>query len=414
MTDGEMSRLPRVGVICGGVLKEVPNPEKLDLKTLESLVGANTGNLAFTYPIDVLIDNPVERIPWDFDIKTARQRYDVLWFACANMIGSHCDLGWVSDHLEKADLPVIAVGLGAQTQSIRSHDLKINPGTLRWLLTLERLSPSSCNIFCRGSYTDSMLKRVQVGFSTAGCCPSLFISSDASLGQSIATRALSPEHAKKPLAVYSGFIGNQSLYPLEQSLVHLLEQDGDPGIYISQHGGTLLSLGDERFRGQLSESELLHAKTMIKPQTSMEDFLHWCKIHARSFFSVDEWLRVLQHYSYSCGMRFHGNMLSLQAGIPSVCITIDSRTEELCQSCLVPSMTAFEFSHVTREVLHRVFRVRFNPDEFDFNRVMMARKLMSFLLANNVSPSLHLQTIATGQTASSALVEVDKRAPALV
>jgi hypothetical protein len=389
-----MPKLPRVGIICTGVLKEVPNPQDFDLKNLEFLVGANTGNLAFTYPIDLLIENNVEQISWDFDIETARERYDVLWFACANTIGSHVDLGWVSDHLEKAGLPVIAVGLGAQNRSVSNLDMNINPGTLRWLKTLEALSLSSSNIFCRGEYTDSLLKRQKAGYSTAGCCPSLFISPDPSLGQTIFDNRHNPVRNQQPFAVYSGFIGNQSLYPLEQSLAQILDQDGTPGLYISQHGKTLLSLGEKRFLDQLPNDEILKAKAMIRPNDSHHDFLHWCDLHARSFYSIDRWLDTLQNYGFSCGMRFHGNMLSLQAGVPSLCIMIDSRTEELCQSCSVPSMSAFEFSRVNPEVLHRVFDVRFDPEEFDRNRALKARKLMSFLLANNLTPSLHLQKIA--------------------
>jgi len=390
-----MPKLPRVGIICAGVLKEVPNPQDLDLKTLEYLVGANTGNLAFTYPIDLLIDNSVERISWNFDIDKARERYDILWFACANMIGSHADLGWVSDHLEKAGLPVIAVGLGAQNRSIQNMDIEINPGTLRWLKTLETLSPSSSNIFCRGDYTDSLLKRAKTGYSTAGCCPSLFISADPKLGETIFGNRHDPVLDQQPFIVYSGFIGNKTLYPLEQSLVQVLNHTKSPGIYISQHGHTLLSLAEKRFRDQLSNDELLKVKTMIRPDDSNQDFLHWCNLHARTFYSIDDWLNALKQYSFSCGMRFHGNMLSLQAGVPSLCITIDSRSEEMCKSCLVPSMNAFEFSSVNPETLHRIFDARFNSEEFDQNRALKARKLISFLLANNLSPSLHLQKIAS-------------------
>jgi hypothetical protein len=400
-----MPQLPRVGIICAGVLKEVPNPQDLDLKTLEHHVGANTGNLAFTYPIDLLIENSLERIPWDFDIEKARERYDILWFACANMIGSHADLGWVSEHLEKAGLPVVAVGLGAQNRSIRNIDMKINPGTLRWLKTLESLSPSSSNIFCRGEYTDSLLKHRKTGYSTSGCCPSLFISPDPKLGQTIYDNRHDPSRRQQPFAVYSGFIGNQTLYPLEQSLVQLLDLHASPGIYISQHGDTLLSLAEKRFRDLLPNEEIFKAKAMIRPNDSHRDFFRWCDLHARSFYSIDRWLDVLERYSFSVGMRFHGNMLSLQAGIPSLCITIDSRTEEMCKSCLVPSMNAFEFSRVNPEILHRVFDVRFDPEKFDSNRALKARQFISFLLANNLSPSLHLQKIANSYLDSPAVLK---------
>jgi hypothetical protein len=135
---------------------------------------------------------------------------------------------------------------------------------------------------------------------------------------------------------------------------------------------------------------------MIKPELSTADFHAWCLKHAKSFFMLDEWMATLKSFSLSTGMRFHGNMLTLQSGVPAVCFTIDSRTEELCQSCMVPSITTLELSSVTKEILWQMFFDRFNPIVFDANRSMMARKLMSFLLANDLTPSKHLQDIALG------------------
>jgi hypothetical protein len=273
-------------------------------------------------------------------------------------------------------------------------NMKINPGTMRWLKTLEDLSPSLTNIFCRGDYTDSLLKSYKLSRSTSGCCPSLFISPNPNLGQTIYSNRHNPVRNQQPFVVYSGFIGNKSLYPLEQSLIQLLDPNPTPGLYISQHGKILLSLCEKRFLNQLSNEEIGNAKAMIRPNDSDDNFIHWCDVHTRSFYSVDMWLHALHDYSFACGMRFHGNMLSLQAGVPSLCITIDSRTEEMCKSCLVPSMTAFEFTRVNPEIVHRVFDVRFDPGKFDRNRASKARKFISFLLANNLSPSLHLLNIA--------------------
>jgi hypothetical protein len=401
-----MTDLPRVGVVCAGVLKEVPEQEKHDFDVLEKLVGANTGNLAFTYPIDRLIDNSIEPLPWNFDIEKARERYDILWFACANMIGSHAELGWVADHLEAAGLPVIAVGLGAQSRSITNMNVSIQPGTLRWLKVVERLSASESNIFCRGEYTDSILKLHHISHSQSGCCPSLFISSNPALGATIFKNRHDPEYNQQPFAVYSGFIGNKSLYPLEQSLARLIDHHSPNGIYISQHGGTLLRLSEQRFHEQLSDNEIASAKTMILPMASNDEFLQWCQLHMRAFYSLDTWIDTIKSYRFACGMRFHGTMVSLQAGTPSLCITIDSRTEEMCKSCMVPSMNAFEFSSVNPSVLYRVFDVRYKAQKFDENRASKAREFISFLTANNLSPSLHLQKIASGSGDSADVPEL--------
>lgn len=406
-----MPALPRVGIVCSGVLKEVSNPENRTLKELVQLVGSNTGNLAFTYPIDKLINNSVEVIPWDFDIELARERYDILWFACANMIGSHADLGWVADHLEKAGLPVIAIGLGAQNRTIADLDLPIQPGTLRWLDTLEKLSPSSCNIFCRGDYTDNLLKSQGISHSIPGCCPSLFISPDVNLGQTIFKNRHNPVLLKQPFTIYSGFIGNSTLFALEESLARLAHLHGLNGLYVSQHDPTLLGLSEQRFRETMREEDILRAKNMIQPTSSQEEFLQWSRRHMRAFYSLEAWLDEVKNFRFASGMRFHGNMISLQAGVPSLCISIDSRTEELCHSCQLPSMNAFEFSTVDPKTLYHVFDARYNPTTFDQNRSAKAAVFLSFLIANNLSPSLHLQKIAYSSIAKVQLPEIRQASP---
>lgn len=389
-----MPKLARVGVVCANVLKEVPDPDACDLATLERLVGSNTGNLAFSYPVDLLLDNPIERIPWNFDIAKARERYDVLWFACANMIGPHVNLNWVSDHLAKASIPVVAVGLGAQSRSTNTYLLPVPEGTLKWLKTLQSLSPSEINIFCRGDYTDSLLKERGISNSIAGCCPSLFISPALSLGSAILGNRQEVEVNRRPIAVYSGFIGNTSLYQLERSLIRLVDQGEPSGIYISQHGSTLLGLSEPRLRDTLRPEDILKAKEMILPEASHEEFLQWCNQYMKAFYSLDKWVDELKGCSFSCGMRFHGNMIALQAGIPSLCVTIDSRTEEMCASCQAPSFKANEFTSVNKDLLYQIFDSRFNAKQFDSNRSLKARQLAAFLLANGLSPSHHLRSIA--------------------
>jgi hypothetical protein len=64
-------------------------------------------------------------------------------------------------------------------------------------------------------------------------------------------------------------------------------------------------------RDLLSSEPIQEAKEMIKPELSDVDFLAWCQQHAKSFFTVDEWMTTLKDSGFSTGMHFHGNMLSL-------------------------------------------------------------------------------------------------------
>ncbi|MDE7204669.1 MAG: polysaccharide pyruvyl transferase family protein [Lachnospiraceae bacterium] len=66
----------------------------------------------------------------------------------------------------------------------------------------------------------------------------------------------------------------------------------------------------------------------------------YIKAKGRIFFDWDEWhdYLVKEQFSLSVGCRFHGNMMSLLAGIPALWITHDSRTYELCEAMCLPSV----------------------------------------------------------------------------
>ena len=61
--------------------------------------------------------------------------------------------------------------------------------------------------------------------------------------------------------------------------------------------------------------------------------------HVHTSDSVHSWMFGIRDISFSTGLRLHGNMCSLQCGIPAAWIYHDSRTEELCKTMGLPFMS---------------------------------------------------------------------------
>ncbi len=87
------------------------------------------------------------------------------------------------------------------------------------------------------------------------------------------------------------------------------------------------------------------------------------------------------------GPRIHGVMLAIQAGIPAICIAIDSRTEELCQTMKIPYILRQDFPEgLQKQDLLKIFSAQFDPDEFDKNRLLLAHNFRIFLKNNKILP----------------------------
>lgn len=98
-------------------------------------------------------------------------------------------------------------------------------------------------------------------------------------------------------------------------------------------------------------------------------------------------------FDFVVGPRIHGIMLALQAGVPALCIAIDSRTKELCETMKVPYVMAADIrSGLTRRDLLKYFH--FDPDEFDANRKMLAQRFVHFMESNKIKPDASLYGIA--------------------
>ena len=357
---------------------------------LFAYIGHNNGNLAFVHALQQHVQGEISYYPWTTPAATLKAEVDLLVMPCANQLGGHSDLGALGRTLDAADVPVVAIGLGAQATDME-HDVELTPGTLAWLQTLARLRPTDApNIYVRGPYTERQVHRLGVPGVVMGGCPSLFINPRPDLGQRLQAAA---EQMPRSLCVAAAHQSWAKCAPIEQQLVSMVSDALFPGSYVPQSAADMIKISREEF--DTIEPEVLdQIRRFAAPHLSTEVFKDWCRRYARSFYDVPSWMDHLRRYDFTVGARYHGVALALQAERMGLTITVDSRTKELCEQTGVPNVSAEELTGpVTRATLHDRVR-RFDGTAYDELRTSKAATYVDFLTANGITPAPFLHGLA--------------------
>jgi hypothetical protein len=304
---------------------------KKDASSLFDETGGNTGNLAFQYAVATHLTSDVPVLHWGMSANQFRSLGDIIVLPLANQLGGHTDLASAAAKLKEINLPVVGVGLGAQSTSLDA-DVNLSDGTRDWLDTIASLSPTGApNLGVRGTYTQGQVsKNGWPNASVVTGCPSNFIN----LGNDFIDRIEAGFQQKpKLIAVTAGIPYSQHLANLEHNLADMVTAAG--GAYIVQHGLEMLRLARNEF-DVLPPDLFALCHKYILPDSSAEGFRAWCRRYAYAFYDVRAWMDFLRRFDFVVGTRFHGAMLAIQAGTPAACIAHDSRTYEMCQTMKVP------------------------------------------------------------------------------
>jgi len=382
---------PRVGLI-----DNLQNPNELVLREgyeapLErymAAVGGNTGNLAFVHGTHKSIGPRLSRVGWGWSAEAVREVADVIVISCANQIGAHADLGGWADALERFGLPVVLLGLGAQTPNYEAG-MEIPEGTRRFLEVVEKLRPSATpNVGVRGTFTQAVLAGLGAESAPLGC-PSLFISPDVQLGASIAERSGRREIGRVAVAAGNPFhLGNRAV---ERQMIALCDEYN--GAYVVQHPDSIVGLA-------LDGDELDVEKTGLIGEllgfSSAAECSEWFRRNSYSFHESQTWMHALRHYDAVVGARYHGVAFGVQIGIPGRVLHIDNRTKELATTTGIPSTAVQDIAGMTsNEIIALLAWDAEVGTAFDANRQSKAGAMLDFLVSNGIEPSDQLSSIAS-------------------
>lgn len=365
-------------ILFGG---EIPVFDYSHLKSEQIFANTgNTGNMAFRSAIYKHLGRKCPTVTYS-KLKDYNQLEDrIAIIPCANHLGKHSESFGENrlKHFNNIKVPMLAIGLGAQ-----SKDNQIIPdvpeNVIKWLNIIVENAPSDYpNISVRGEFTKKVLDHINFkDQSIVLGCPSLFLNDEKNLGKIIEKNIAT--WPPKRIAISGGNPLNPRYEKVEAAFAKLITQH--QGAYIVQHPLEMIKMARGEFN-DLDNSMIKKTNNILTPELDRDNFYQWCRMRMRVFFDVYAWMEYLRGFDFVFGTRIHGTMLALQAGVPALCITHDSRTQELCDTMNIPNISVNELDIDNLTLQSVVERLSFNSTEFDDNRKLLAHKYVTFLRKN--------------------------------
>ena len=354
---------------------------------LYRLVGHNCGNLAFTHAIHAHLGGNLHSVAWSAPVEHINRAGTVAVLPAANQLGRHFDLSKFAERLEQVTVPIVTIGLGAQSNLQRTIP-SIPQGTVDWVRRLaDQASSDSPSIGVRGSFTMEVLNRIGLASHAVVIgCPSLFINPTPVLGKEVAQRLRDPER----IAVIAGNQHWHRFRHIEAALAQLVTETN--GCYIGQAPVEIMTL-TRGMAESMDDVALQECRDYVQPNLEISEFVDWSARYGNVFFDVDSWIEHCKRFDFVIGMRIHGTILGIQAGVPSLCIVHDSGTLELCETLKIPHVLSQDVRNgINRDDLVSLFD--FDADAFDRNRRTLCRRYVQFLWDNQLVPVRWLEDIA--------------------
>lgn len=292
-----------------------------DITTKIAYLGGNTGNIVWFEAVR-------KSIKHDFVGRrySNNSRINNIVLPMANQINIwDQSLEWYLESIEGYHGRVTVIGLGVQlTDELNTPKKLVNALPQERKNALKELSYRTESFGIRGSITAESLDLMGIKNYTIIGCPSFYMKHSIEEGYN-------KKATSEKLCVNWG----SNDYVKEQFVREFFRCN-------AEEGDCLILQAMDDFPKTLNEGEHLlekHIKSRY-PDLAVNslEIESYIKKRGRIFFSWDIWQNFLkeERFTLSVGCRFHGNMMSLLAGIPALWIVHDSRTYELCEAMALP------------------------------------------------------------------------------
>lgn len=332
-----MKQKKKVGVVS---IKPSIDPSSMNFDDAYKGVGLNTGNLMFTTAVYDQIDADLSHVGYYFTADHINKTFDALVIPAANWLGVHSTWDWLIDQIEKVEIPVITIGIGAQAAESRLDTVNWNESSVRLARTLASKAPY---ISTRGHFTTACLQQMGILNVVTTGCPSIYRTfsktkrrSDQSKLVVQSTRyGITKAFANEPTL-------NQALFRLafEHRLDMVYQSEPEEMNYLIK----------KDMSGLLANQAQKNALLDLYGAETTDALQFYLNHHGKVFYDLDEWSRYIQSTSGVLGTRLHGAILALNSGIPAVLIPHDSRTSELIDFANIPSAGLYSFPWTEREM----------------------------------------------------------------
>ncbi|WP_442756479.1 polysaccharide pyruvyl transferase family protein [Methylocystis sp. JAN1] len=339
--------------------------------------GGNSGNQVIAYGL--LKTLAYDSVSWDHSRgpEYVNANFDHIVIAAANFLFEAFDFGGMANFIERTNLPLSIIGLGAQSNDY-SSDVKLLPGTERFLsLVAER----AARIGVRGDFTGSVLtKRGIKNFQVTGC-PSFYMSRNAGLhfrcnaGEKNLKVAI---NASRDVLKHT-FDKDVMWRVIRRLVSEAVQYDA---LFVAQTEAQEITLADEQ--GGAAALNACNALASLFAGVADDRKLRsWLRTRMRIYWDVDDWLDEMRTVDFVVGTRFHGGMVGLQAGAPTVVISHDTRVSEMCEFFHVPQVDIRELDEFDIPSL----LLTFDPTKVKARYDALLPHYRDFLLANGLVPA---------------------------
>jgi len=288
-----------------------------------ALEGADFTFLPFWYLMSV-VKSP-ERLA------ALRDTFDVLVMATANIIRDDYDAATEADVLISIGMPTLLMGAGIQ---VKDKLAEVPAGTLR---LIEFFTADENAVFSRGIDSAQYLSDRGVKNVTPTGCPSVYYRPDGMRKaiQALADFKLSP----RSKMMLGGYIGHA-------------QTNRDINFFMPRVEKLAFALQDEFIEYGLELEKNDSEERAYDPVTGEivsgyhhpAEEPHDLKPTIHIFTDNDDWRAWAAGFEFYFGRRFHGGIIAMQAGVPTVFAAIDDRMREMLNWMGFPFVEGREFT----------------------------------------------------------------------
>ena len=331
-------------------------------KKFMTAISGNTGNSYITYALIKELFGGLIKIRhiqniYEYDFKNSAADIDYInnqathvflilqdQIRIAESYGLKLPYKEIMDFISKINKPVIIAGLGANSFNGFDPDFhkKLDPNLITFL---KFLSEHCLEIGIRGTFTQEVLHKIGIDNTRVIGCPSFF------------ETGRNRQVVKQEIKDFNQVLFTQRI-PLYTPGNHKIMQDFQEEAIIKPIAFDMLDR--EIFSQRLAP---------ILGQTY------------HIFSDIAGWKDFVKNFKFAIGFRVHGSILSLNSGVPAVCLNVDSRAAEMCNFLKIPHIPGVKIR--SKKGILKIYE-NLDLTELNKNYPQLFDNFIDFLHANNL------------------------------
>gem|GEM_PF-6041803 len=351
---------------------ELLSPE-MPSESIVKIFGLNTGNCMFWESTKKIINNQtnLELLNLLHDFRENKNYYknkiEMVVIVLANNISpmafSQCNV--YANSIKDLNCKKYLFSIGAQSSTLefRKFSDQEKKTYLNFLSCFEYA-------FLRGQYTYDLLKYNDIPLTNCEVvgCPSILLEPVDTDEMKIKFEKLKKQNVDE-IKIGINYPGHRQHLKLRKHFVCIMH---DPNVYT-------LAVNDPRMYDFINKGKsfpLFKYSDEKNIEKNRNNF-----IFSGNVFESIEFFR--NNANLMIGTRIHGTILGLMAGLPSMCLVIDSRTYELCEQMRIPYINCIEktIEFQTKEELLQIFLNNFDATKLDGLKEVIDKNKKKYLIS---------------------------------